>query len=176
MFMEAKGSKDYFVDFPIKKYDGAKFYGSDAKAVNVYDVYDEFYALDFERIPFKYLVNGAPYKIKNINSDDIPKLNDSKSNYYGVAFGGDFGKLEIINPDKPKGKRLLIIGDSYSNNLNHLLAYEYSYVMDIDTRNYEKAYHKKANIEELVRDNQIDDVLIYTGIFNTSTIDVEGYK
>lgn len=48
--------------------------------------------------------------------------------------------------------------------------------MDIDTRYYEKAYKQKADIEKLVRRKSIDEVPIYTGMFQTDTIDAGGIK
>ena len=172
-FMDAKGEKNYFMDPPIKYYEGAKFYGSDAKAVNKYDVYDEVYSWDYDKMNFKYLFNNKPYIFKNIDTNDIQRLNDEKANYYAESFSNDISKLEIINPDNPNGKKLLIIGESYTNSLNNLLAYNYSYVMDLDLRFYEGTFGEKADIKKIVKEKGIDEILIYTDLCSVDSISMK---
>lgn len=171
--MEAIGKTDYTSEFPIKYYEGATFFGSDAKAVNSYEVYDKFYCLDFDKVNFKYKAQDIEYKFNNIDTDKIAEYNENKENYYSLGFGPDFAKLEIFNEAKWGGKRLLIIGDSFSNSLNHFLAYEYEYILDIDTRYYESYYGEKADIIKLVEENNINEILVYTDISYTNTIDVK---
>ena len=59
------------------------------------------------------------------------------------------------------GKRnLLIIGDSYTNAINKLIATHFNKTYDVDLRHYKETFNEEFIINEYIEENDIDKVLI----------------
>ena len=74
------------------------------------------------------------------------------SDVYAGYFHGDTACIELTNDAIPDGS-LLIIGDSYTNNMERFFAGNYHYVCVIDPRRYKKDYDK------LIEEHQFDDAV-----------------
>lgn len=75
-------------------------------------------------------------------------------NYYAEYFHSDFYKMRITNSDSISSKKLLIIGDSYSNCIERLFLAGYKQVTVVDPR------HVKESLSETLSKDDYDDVLI----------------
>lgn len=74
------------------------------------------------------------------------------SDVYAGYFHGDTARVEFVNDEVPDGS-LLIIGDSYTNNMERFFAKNYHYVCVIDPRRYSKDYDK------LIEKKDFDDAV-----------------
>lgn len=82
---------------------------------------------------------------------------------YAGFYGADSGliKYEYYNEDRDN---LLIIGESYDNAINELLASHFNKTYNVDLRNYENDIGEKFNFDEFVIVNEIDKVLFIGNI------------
>lgn len=86
---------------------------------------------------------------------DLDKL--STKDKYGVYFGGNFGRIDIKtdNSDRPLTSRtLLVIKDSFANSLIPFLMEDYSHIIMLDFRYYNKP------VSELMKEIQPEETLI----------------
>lgn len=88
---------------------------------------------------------------------------------YGTFFGGDYGFLEF-NFHVPDKENLLIIGDSYDNAVNELLASHFNKTYNVDLRHYKRYSGEEFNIDKFVKEHEIDKVLII-GNYNFFVMD-----
>ncbi len=84
--------------------------------------------------------------------------NDQK---YGIFLGGDF-PLGIIKTDSKNNKKIMVIKDSYANAFIPFLVPHYSEIYVVDPRHY------KENTITLVKEKNIDDVLVLNYILTTN--------
>ncbi len=82
---------------------------------------------------------------------------------YAGFYGADKGliKYDYYNEDRDN---LLIIGESYDNAINELLASHFNKTYNVDLRNYENDIGEKFNFEEFVTVNEVDKVLFIGNI------------
>ncbi len=82
---------------------------------------------------------------------------------YAGFYGADSGliKYDYYNEDRDN---LLIIGESYDNAINELLASHFNKTYNVDLRNYENDIGEKFNFDEFVIVNEIDKVLFIGNI------------
>lgn len=80
---------------------------------------------------------------------------------YGVFLGGDF-PLGVINTNAKSDKKIMVIKDSYGNAFIPFLTPHYKEVYVVDPRHY------KESIVDLVKDNDIDEVLFLNYILTTN--------
>ena len=74
------------------------------------------------------------------------------ANMYAGYFHTDYGLIEIRNDSAPEGS-LLIIGDSFTNNMDYFFAENYRQVFVVDPR------YCKFSVDEFVAAHQIDDAV-----------------
>lgn len=84
--------------------------------------------------------------------------NDQK---YGIFLGGDF-PLGIIKTNSKTDKKIMVIKDSYANAFIPFLLPHYSEIYIVDPRHY------KESIVDLVKDNNIQEVLVLNYILTTN--------
>lgn len=82
---------------------------------------------------------------KKYHKDDI------FSNVYADYFHNDYGLIEIENAEKRNGKSLLIVSDSFSNNIERFFAENYQNVYVLDMRFY------KGTVKGFLEENDVDD-------------------
>ena len=80
---------------------------------------------------------------------------------YGIFLGGDF-PLGIIKTNSNTNKKIMVIKDSYGNAFIPFLLPHYSEIYVVDPRHY------KENIVDLVKENNIDEVLFLNYILTTN--------
>lgn len=88
------------------------------------------------------LVNQYKKSIKDIQNSAIVK--------YADFYGYDYGLLEF-NFNNPERDNLLIIGISFDNPIDELLASHFNKTYKVDLRNYEKDIGEKFNIIVLLK-------------------------
>jgi alginate O-acetyltransferase complex protein AlgJ len=77
----------------------------------------------------------------------------SEADQYPVFLDGNHGLTDIINHDRPSGRALLVLKDSYGNSLVPLLLPHFDRVTVIDLRAY------RGNVLSLARENGCDQIL-----------------
>lgn len=76
------------------------------------------------------------------------------SNGYGYYFGSDFDRIVYTNGSDQTGKNLLVIGDSFTQPIEPLLASAYAKTHVLDPRYF------KGSIRDYIGENDIDDVVV----------------
>lgn len=123
---------DFKENFKVYKYDYPDMKITNDKEHGTYGIYDEYY-------------NG------NISKDKL-------ANHYGIFYGGDSGEV-IFEANKSK-YNLLILGSSFTNSVNRLIASHFNKTYDVDLRHYERLTNESFDIKEYIDKNDIDKVLI----------------
>ncbi len=80
-----------------------------------------------------------------------------KMDMYPVFLDGNHSYVKISNPEA-KGGNLLIIRDSFAQNMAPFLAYNYKNIHMLDMRYY------RSSVSELIEENNIDEILYLYGI------------
>ncbi len=80
---------------------------------------------------------------------------------YGIFIGGDF-PLGVIKTNAKTDKKIMVIKDSYGNAFIPFLTPHYSEIYVVDPRHY------KESIVDLIRENNIDEVLFLNYILTTN--------
>ncbi len=89
---------------------------------------------------------------------------------YGIFYGGDVGLLEF-NYHQENKENLLIIGESYDNAINELLASHFNKTYNVDLRAYEEDIGQEFNLNEFISEHDIDKVLLIGNIdYYTSNV------
>lgn len=89
-----------------------------------------------------------------------------KKDKYSVFLGGNHSEVEIknkISQGEKKDKKLLVIKDSYAHSMMPFLANHYKEIDMLDLRYYKK------NINEYIKENHIDEVLVLYNADNFTT-------
>lgn len=82
---------------------------------------------------------------------------------YGGFYGGDDGFIEF-NYKQPEKENLLIIGESYDNAINELLASHFNKTYNVDLRNYKTDMNKEFNLKEIIKNYDINKILLIGNI------------
>ena len=145
------------------------FDGSLARELGGINYFNEhFYAYDFSFKEHDVYKNGE--KVNNIVDTKLLKNNNPKYITYGAWYGNDYGLLEYDFKDANK-YNLLIIGDSYDNAINELIASHFNKTYVVDLRHYKRSIEKEFNISNFIKNNEIDKILLI-GSNNFFTSDV----
>lgn len=86
-----------------------------------------------------------------------------ESGSYSDFYGGDAGLLEFDYHQEDK-ENLLMIGESYDNAINELLASHFNHTYNVDLRNYERENGKPFNLDAFVKEHSIDRILLIGNI------------
>ncbi len=79
----------------------------------------------------------------------------NKKDKYAIYFGGNFGKVEIINPHARYQKTLLMVKDSFANSAIPYLYPFYKKIVMIDLRYYNEPFSR------LIADEDFDELLFF---------------
>lgn len=90
---------------------------------------------------------------------------DKNREDYGIFLGGDQPLVELTNNQKPDGKTLIIVKDSYCNCFAPWVIQNYHKVVLLDPRTYE------GGLEQLLERYQPDDLLLMNYVFTTTFSD-----
>jgi len=131
------------------------FSGSHARSAFDTELYDQFIVEDLNFPPFIILQNNKVtaynHRVEYLNGNYSTV---SFSGHYGAFYGLDAGMLEYVF-ENDFDRRLLIIGSSYTNAIEPMLAAHYYHTYAVDLRHY-----GKFSFSEFIKDHPVDDVLM----------------
>lgn len=84
---------------------------------------------------------------------------DELRNHYAYYYGGDYGEI-VLDTRQSDRENLLILADSYSNPINHLIASHFGKTHILDLRYYQRDMGQPLDLEAYIRQNQIDKLLL----------------
>lgn len=162
-------------DFNVVEHKERRYYGSLAKSALNDTIYEYISDVDI-KLKYDVYVNGKNptdiFKPREIRLDRSYKYYD----YYVQYFNGQYGNIvyDFNNTDK---ENLLIIGDSYSWQIDYLIASSYNKTHVINLR-YDEYKNNTFNLSKYIEDNNISKVLfLYDGgstLFDQYNYDFEG--
>ncbi len=141
---------------------------------NIRQVTDEFYGTLYSKSGFRHMQpdsielylpkEEAKYTVEYVDeqrtTDSLYELeNLDKKDKYAVFLNGNHALIKITTAHS-KGKKLLVVKDSYANSLIPFLAEHFSEIYVADLRYYEE------DVAKLVRDHDIHDMLL---LYNINT-------
>lgn len=136
------------------------FYGSAARVSQIFDYKEKFKVYKFDYPDMDILNNRSSDQYGNENeysTGNYPK--DKLAGHYGEYYGGDSGEVIFDTNDTKKGN-ILILGSSFTNPINKLIASHFNKTYVIDLRHYEELTSEIFNIKKYIDENKIDKVLI----------------
>lgn len=140
----------------VVKHVDKKYYGSLAKSALIDNVYDYISDIDI-KLNYKVLVNRSDadslFKPRSIRLDRSYKYYD----YYVSYFNGQYGN--VIYDYNNEEENLLILGDSYTWQIDYLIAASFNKTHVINLR-YDEYKNSEFNLTKYVNDNDISKVLI----------------
>lgn len=158
IYMFNKNAKVIGVEEEIL-FDNITYYGSLARASRILDYKEKFKVYKYKLPNMKIITNKETLGYGN--EEEYLKQNFSKekfANHYSLYNGDDYAEVLM---EANSGKRnLLIIGDSYTNSINKLIATHFNKTYDVDLRHYKKTFNEEFIINEYIEENDIDKVLI----------------
>ena len=135
------------------------FYGSAARISQIFDFKENFKVYKYD-YPDMEIINDKEYGVYG-NCDEYYNENVSKdklANHYGIFYGGDSAEV-VFEANKSK-YNLLILGSSFTNSVNKLIASHFNKTYDVDLRHYGNLTNEEFDIKEYIDKNDIDKVLI----------------
>ena len=151
---------------PIEEvtFKGLYFYGSHATISRKYDIHEDLTVYRFNIPSYVSYINGEE---KNYGKEDKffnNEFNEKKhSGLYGEFYGGDHAEVIFDFHNKNKDN-LLIIGNSYTNAVNKLIASHFNKTYVIDFRHYEEKMGQEFDAEKYIKDNNINKVLVLSDL------------
>lgn len=147
--------KEGVIDFPSNP-----FYGSIARAgldCNQQDILSDF---EFDLPKFEIWRNGKIISRSDkdaylSNSQSLDELR-SMYNAYAYYYGGDYDRLVYVNHER-RDSDCLIIGDSYTQPIEQLMASSFCKTIVLDPREF------KGSTEKQITDNNISTLILLMG-------------
>lgn len=122
---------------------------------------EEFTVYEFDIPPYKTYVDDKEavygYRYLYVSDNDFP--HNTYSNHYGMYYGDDHAKVVYVF-DNPDAQSLLILGTSYSNAVNELIASHYKETHVLDFRHYRKTYGVPIDAQSYMEEHNLDKLLI----------------
>lgn len=139
------------------------FYGSYARRAGYFDsIHDTIVDGYFNLPELTIHVHGADKRVRN--EKEQYKAGHPRAakfaNHYGGYFGDDYGLVEYMC--EVGSGCLLVVGDSYDNCIEPLLASHFRHTYFVDLRHYVADVGDHFEIDDFIEQNQITDVL-FTG-------------
>lgn len=153
--MASFGEKPRDFGEPMTVYEGP-FYGSEARSGLLTRYADSLEDISHDKPAWEVEVDGEKKEIAWLNEGFDPAFDGYQtkerfSNAYAEHFHPDRGHIHIHNP-KGTGS-LLIIGDSFTNNIDYLFAYTYADVHILDPRHYD------GHLGDFLKETEVDDAV-----------------
>ena len=110
------------------------FNGSYARQTRMLCATETFSCYTFVTPDMTVLVNGKKGSYGHLSAYARGKYpNEELRNHYAWCYGGDYARVEYLNQNSENGT-LLVIGSSYTNAINPLIASHFSRTIFIDPR------------------------------------------
>lgn len=122
---------------------------------------EQLCAYQYELKPHDIFINGNKAERYGNYADYFHQGKETGS--YGDFYGSDAGLLEFDYHQENKDN-LLMIGESYDNAINEILASHFNHTYNVDLRNYERENGKSFDIYEFVKTHHIDRILLIGNI------------
>ncbi|MCI8540740.1 MAG: hypothetical protein HFE67_04430 [Erysipelotrichaceae bacterium] len=122
---------------------------------------EQLCAYQFDLKPHDIFINGLATDRYGNYKDYFEQGKETGS--YGEFYGGDDGLLEFDFHQENK-ENLLIIGESYDNAINELLASHFNHTYNVDLRNYERENGKPFHLDAFVKEHSIHRILLIGNI------------
>lgn len=84
---------------------------------------------------------------------------DELRNHYAYYYGGDYGEI-VLDTRNAQKENLLIVGDSYTNPINGLIASHFGRTHILDLRYYERDMGEPLDLKAYIQQNDISRVLL----------------
>lgn len=142
-------------------YEQPVFYGSDARTGRCLDYDDRImdFGPSFHIPAHQALINGEDWGDESLAHRTKYQHGEWSSNLlnnrYAEYFHGDYANMCITSYEARTDKTLLLVADSYSNNIERLFLSEYGTVLEYDVR-----YNFDTLSTYLDAHSEVDDVLI----------------
>ncbi len=126
---------------------------------------EKFTVYEYDLPPYKTYVNDQEkeygYRSLYVSDEDFP--HKKYSNHYGMYYGDDWAKV-VYDFNQPEKENLLILGTSFTNSVNELLASHYNKTHVLDFRHYRKQYGERINAQKYMEENNISKMVIIGNI------------
>ena len=156
--------KEYYVYKSEHCFANVKFSGSKAKKIGSLKYYDNFCTYEYDLPEHSTYVNGIEMNYGDKLEYYENKFNNNISyNHYAKFFGDDVGEVKYVFPNNTGN--ILIIGNSYTNPINELIASAFNQTFVVDMRAYEEDIGIPFNVDKYIKDHNIDKVL-FIGDYN----------
>lgn len=131
------------------------FYGSQAKSSRVLSISEDFIYYDYDLKKHSEYINGKKGSYGNYNYNE--KI--SYMNYYEAVYGRDFVEV-MYDYNEPEKDNLLILGTSYTDPINRLVASHFDKTFVVDARYYKNYDGSPLNLKDYIDEHHIDRVLV----------------
>ncbi len=136
----------------------AYFSGSRARQIGDLAYHDDFYVNKADLPAYQTAVNHQISDYNKIEQYLAGNVNQDKAlPHYAECYGYD--NALITYDYQQEGENLLIIGDSFSNSINHLIASHFNKTYVVDVRHYPNVFGQPFKAGEFIKQQQIDKVL-----------------
>lgn len=126
---------------------------------------EKFTVYEYDLSPYKTYVNDQEkeygYRSLYVSDEDFP--HKKYSNHYGMYYGDDWAKV-VYDFNQPEKENLLILGTSFTNSVNELIASHYNKTHVLDFRHYRKQYGERINAQKYMEENNISKMVIIGNI------------
>lgn len=126
---------------------------------------EKFTVYEYDLPEYKTFVNDEEkeygYRSYYVSDEDFPHR--AYANHYGMYYGDDWAKV-VYDFDQPEKENLLILGTSFTNAVNELIASHYNKTHVLDFRYYRKQYGERINAQKYMEENNISKMLIIGNI------------
>lgn len=124
-----------------------------------------FTVYQYDLPPYKTFVNDEEkeygYRSYYVSDEDFP--HKTYSNHYGMYYGDDWAKV-VYDFNQPEKENLLILGTSFTNAINELVASHYNKTHVLDFRHYKNQYGERINAQKYMDENNISKMIIIGNI------------
>lgn len=122
---------------------------------------EKFTVYEYNLPEYKTFVNDEEkeygYRSYYVSDEDFPHR--TYSNHYGMYYGDDHAKV-VYKFNQPDKENLLILGTSYTNAVNELIASHYNETHILDFRHYRKTYGERIDAKKYMDEHNISKMLI----------------
>lgn len=136
------------------------FWGSAARSTQIFDFKEKFTVYKFNYPNYSVKINGVDGQYGNEEKYFNKEYSTNKLiNHYGEFYGGDDGEI-VFNFNNQKKPNVLILGSSFTNSINKLIASHFNKTYVVDLRNYESSLDEIFDIKSYIDKNKITKVII----------------
>lgn len=152
------------------------FYGSSARISHIFDFKEHFTVYKFD-LPNYTVIRDKTHNSYGDEQNYYDRIyyKDKLANHYGNFYGGDNGEVifDFNNMQKPN---LMILGSSFTNAINKLVASHFNRTFVVDLRHYTELTSESFDIYKYIETNKIDKVLIIMdyGFLKDQSFNIDG--